>query len=73
VRGEPAAKLHREPLQSGGPQEQRIEVEPEIAVVAGLQQEVPAPGREQADDLLFERALRGHRERLCGADLHQLF
>jgi homoserine/homoserine lactone efflux protein len=50
---DPPRELAREGQQGGWPQEQRIEVEPQIAMMARLQDEVSAPGREKTENLLF--------------------
>lgn len=43
----------REGQQRGGAPEQRIEIEPQIAVMARLKDEMPAPGGQQFEKLLF--------------------
>lgn len=50
---QPSRQLVREGPQGGGPQEQRIEVQPQIAVMTRLQEKVPAPGGEKTEKLLF--------------------
>ena len=50
---EPTRQIAGEWQQGGRPQKQRIEVEPQVAVMARLQDEVPAPGREKTEKLFF--------------------
>ena len=50
---EPPRQIAGEGQQGGRSQEQRIEVEPQIAVMARLQEKVPAPAGQKFEKLLF--------------------
>lgn len=50
---EPPRQITGEGQQSGWPREQRIEVEPQVAVMARFQDEVAAPGRQKTEKLFF--------------------
>ena len=53
---DPARQVAGEGQQSGRPQQQRIEVEPQIAMMARLQDEMPAPDGQEFEKLLFHGA-----------------
>ena len=53
---QPLHQVARQRRQPGGSQEQRIEVEPQIAVMARLQDEMPAPHGQEFEKLLFHGA-----------------
>jgi hypothetical protein len=52
MRAQPLRQVARDGPQVGWPQEQRIEVEPQIAVMARLQNEMPMPDGQEFEKLL---------------------
>ena len=50
---QPARQVARKGQQAGWPHEQRIEIEPQIAMMARFEDEMPAPHGQEFEKLLF--------------------
>ena len=55
VRRKPPGQLHDESPEVARSQKQWIKVEPEVAVMTGLQPEMPLSGCQQADEFLLHK------------------